>query len=148
LASSIENFGVDGEEEDEIEVEEIEQIYVETRNERRILTVESNSSEAANANDIRVEIVENETEDSNSNKENTNIESNRSSELLNEKINEIIASNVEPIVVENSQLNVIPSPKIVHHINTSIAPFQSTLMNDFDNQYLWDYSDNNKFQKF
>jgi hypothetical protein len=150
LASSIENFGVDGdeEEEEEIEVEEIEQIYVETRNERRALSVEANYSEATKANDIRVEIVENEIENSNSNKENTNKESNRSSEMLNEKINEIIASNVESIVVENSQLNVIPCPKIVHHINTSIAPFQSTLMNDFDNQYLWDYSDNNKFQKF
>ena len=134
LASSMENFGEE-EEEEEREVEEVDGIYSthnEIRNENEIL-----SKEELNVNDVRVDIVV--KEDIGQNDTQNEIES---SPPAIGNLTKIIAP------IENGQLTTILSPKVVHHIHTSIAPFQSTLMNDFDNQYLWDYSDNNKFQKF
>ena len=145
LASSIENF-VNEEEEEEVVEEEIYTTHCEIRNEKRILSNEENSVET-NTNEIRAVIVAREIHDENNiNKVTTENVQNGMNDEKNEKESTLILSN-NPI--ENGQLNnAIISSKVVHHIHTSIAPFQSTLMNDFDNQYLWDYSDNNKFQKF
>lgn len=59
---------------------------------------------------------------------------------LNNNNNVGNCSNSQNLSRQEKMLN--SNSKVLHHLHTSILPF-TNLINDFDAQYSWDYTDNN-----
>ena len=148
LASSIENFlndnGVEEAEglENDSEASDLSREHIDKVNE------EENISPVVNVNDVKVDLELNDAF--------VETQKRRFNEVKAELLLNAVEKNEKPKKVSSVNEAELPEKssrdpvdtKTDHRLHTSIAPFQSNLMNDFDNQYLWDYSDNNKFQKF
>lgn len=68
-----------------------------------------------------------------------------SSVVTNEEALKLAATTkADDVTSANSKRarEVLSKSSIIHHLHTSLAPFTS-LINDFDAQYSWDYTDNN-----